>query len=93
VPGLLFVVCSRSLILASSRIHCVFLVIGYTRSRAINYECAYELYLSQHDVMRELALHLASRDWIVHRKRLFMPKTEHGLSGKWELLKDQAFDA
>jgi hypothetical protein len=22
-----------------------------------------------------------------------MPKTEHSLSGKWEMLKDQAFDA
>jgi len=63
------------------------------RSRAINYGSASELYFSQHDVMRDLALHLASRDRIVQRKRLFMPKKEDSLPGKWEVLKDQAFDA
>lgn len=63
------------------------------RSCAINYGSTSELYFSQHDVMRDLALYLASRDWIVNRKRLFMPKKEDGLPGKWELLKDQAFNA
>eukprot|EP00253_Pinus_taeda_P021724 PITA_21724 len=63
------------------------------RSQAINYGSASELYFSQHDVMRDLALYLASRGSIARRKRLLMPKKEDSLPAKWELLKDQAFDA
>jgi hypothetical protein len=63
------------------------------RSQAINYGSASELYFSQHDVMRDLALYLASRDSIVRRKRMLMPRKEDGLPVKWELLKDQAFHA
>jgi len=63
------------------------------RSQAINYGSASELFFSQHDVMRALALYMASQDRIVCRKRLFMPKKEDRLPVKWELLKDQAFDA
>nr|AAY78890.1 CC-NBS-LRR resistance-like protein [Pinus lambertiana] len=63
------------------------------RSQAINYGSASELYFSQHDVMRALALDMASRDRIFCRKRLFMPRKEESLPGKWELFKDQAFDA
>ena len=57
-------------------IHCVVLVIGCSRSQAINYGSASELYFSQHDVMRDLALYLASRGSIVGRKKLLMPKKE-----------------
>jgi len=74
-------------------ISCVLLVIGSSRSQAINYGSASELYFSQHDVMRDLALYLASQDSIVHRKRLLMPTKEHNFPRKWELLKDQAFNA
>ncbi|XP_059075632.1 probable disease resistance protein At4g33300 [Cryptomeria japonica] len=45
-----------------------------------------ELYFSQHSVVRELALHLGSRDGVVHRKRFLMDGKEHSLPGKWELL-------
>jgi len=62
-------------------------------SQAINYGSASELYFSQHGVMRDLALYLASRDSIVCRKRLLMPRKEDNLPGKWELFKNQAFDA
>uniref|UniRef100_A0A0C9RM11 TSA: Wollemia nobilis Ref_Wollemi_Transcript_11548_3732 transcribed RNA sequence n=1 Tax=Wollemia nobilis TaxID=56998 RepID=A0A0C9RM11_9CONI len=62
-------------------------------SQAITYGSALELYFSQHDVMRDLALYLASRDRIGHRKRLLMPKEESNLPGKWEELKDKTFDA
>eukprot|EP00253_Pinus_taeda_P006183 PITA_06183 len=62
-------------------------------SQAINYGSASELYFSQHDVMRDLALYLASRGSIARRKRLLMPQKEDSLPAKWELLKDQAFDA
>eukprot|EP00253_Pinus_taeda_P016427 PITA_16427 len=63
------------------------------RSQAINYGSASELYFSQHDVMRDLALYLASRDSMVRRKRMLMPRKEDSLPAKWKLLKDQAFDA
>ena len=43
--------------------------------------------------MRKLALYLASRDIIVCRKRLLIPKKEDSLPRKWEMFKDQAFDA
>eukprot|EP00253_Pinus_taeda_P028142 PITA_28142 len=43
------------------------------RSRAIDYSCASEFCFSQHDIMRDLALRLASQDSIIQRKRLFMP--------------------
>jgi hypothetical protein len=80
-------------VIGCSLIHCVVLVIGCSRSQAINYGSASELYFSQHDVMRDLALYLASRGSIVRRKTLLMPKKEDSLPGKWKLLKDQVFDA
>eukprot|EP00253_Pinus_taeda_P020070 PITA_20070 len=64
-----------------------------SRNQEINYESASELYFSQHDVMRDLAIYLASQDSVVHRKRLLMPKKEHNFPRKWEFLKDQTFDA
>jgi hypothetical protein len=63
------------------------------KSKASNYGHATEMYFSQHDVMRDLAIYLSSKDNIVHRKRLLMPRKEHDFPRKWELLKDQAFDA
>ena len=74
-------------------IYCGFVVIGYSRSQAINYGSAFELFFSQDDVMQDLALYLASQHRIVNRKRLLMPKMEDSLLGKWVLLKDQVFDA
>uniref|UniRef100_A0A0C9RGS0 TSA: Wollemia nobilis Ref_Wollemi_Transcript_25735_2823 transcribed RNA sequence n=1 Tax=Wollemia nobilis TaxID=56998 RepID=A0A0C9RGS0_9CONI len=49
--------------------------------RPVSHECAY--LFSQHDVMRDLAWHLASQDGITHCKRLFMPKMEDGIPRKW----------
>ncbi|XP_057836424.2 probable disease resistance protein At4g33300 [Cryptomeria japonica] len=59
----------------------------------ISYGCASELFFSQHDVMRDLALYLGCQDSIVHRKRLLMPRKEHCLPGEWELLRDGQFSA
>ncbi|KAH9319729.1 hypothetical protein KI387_021498 [Taxus chinensis] len=59
----------------------------------ISYGDASELYFSQHDVMRDLALYMGCQDSIVHRKRLFMPMKEHILPGEWELLSDTQFNA
>lgn len=59
----------------------------------IYYGNASELYFSQHDVMRDLAIYLGSQDSIVHRKRLFMPRKELSLPGEWEMLNDRPFNA
>ncbi|KAH9297959.1 hypothetical protein KI387_029641 [Taxus chinensis] len=59
------------------------------RGQAISYGCAYELSFSQHDVMRDLALRLASQD----SKRLFMPRKEDNIPMKWLTLKDQSSKA
>ncbi|GLJ44172.1 hypothetical protein SUGI_0921760 [Cryptomeria japonica] len=61
--------------------------------RAIAYGCAYELSFSQHDVMRDLALRLASQDGIGNCKRLFMPRKEDRIPTKWLTIKDQPFKA
>lgn len=61
------------------------------RSGAINFSCAAELCFSQHDVMRDLALYLASQDNIITPKRLFMPSKEDKIPTEWlTTLKDQA---
>ncbi|XP_057866631.2 probable disease resistance protein At4g33300 isoform X2 [Cryptomeria japonica] len=63
------------------------------RQATISYGNASELYFSQHDVMRDLAIYLGSQDSIVHRKRLFMPKKELSLPGEWQMLNDRSFNA
>eukprot|EP01018_Ginkgo_biloba_P004422 Gb_41061 [translate_table: standard] len=62
-------------------------------SQAVLYGCGSDISFSQHDVIRELALHLASQDSVIHRKRLFMPQKEDGLPMKWQALKDHASKA
>jgi len=52
-------------------------------SRAIDYSCASEFCFSQHDIMRDLALRLASQDSIIQRKRLFMPSKAVNLPTEW----------
>eukprot|EP01018_Ginkgo_biloba_P004416 Gb_41056 [translate_table: standard] len=58
------------------------------RSHAISYGCGCELSFSQHDVMRDLALRLASQDGMLHFKRLFMPRKEDGIPIKWKTFQD-----
>ncbi|KAH9319572.1 hypothetical protein KI387_021341 [Taxus chinensis] len=55
-------------------------------------ETTSELYVSLHDVMRDLALYLGGQDNILHIKRLLIPKNENSLLEKWELLNNRAFD-
>eukprot|EP01018_Ginkgo_biloba_P004423 Gb_29643 [translate_table: standard] len=62
-------------------------------SRAVSYGCGSEISFSQHDVIRDLALHLASQDSVIHRKTLFMPQKEDGLPMKWQALKNHASKA
>lgn len=53
----------------------------------------YEISVSQHDVLRDLALHLSNKGKINERKRLLMPKRENGLPREWERNTDQPFNA
>ncbi|XP_057842199.1 putative disease resistance protein At5g47280 [Cryptomeria japonica] len=59
----------------------------------ISYGNASELYFSQHDVLRDLALYLGGQGIAFQKKRLIMPRKENILPVKWELLKDRPFDA
>ncbi|XP_044511660.1 probable disease resistance protein At4g33300 [Mangifera indica] len=63
-------------------------------SRAVDIYSAYhEMYVTQHDVLRDLALHLNNRDKINDRKRLLMPRRDGGLPKEWECNVDKPFNA
>ncbi|OMO87695.1 Disease resistance protein [Corchorus capsularis] len=53
----------------------------------------YEIYVTQHDVLRDLALHLSNRGDVNERKRLLMPKRETELPREWERNSDLPFNA
>ncbi|KAK9270660.1 hypothetical protein L1049_026242 [Liquidambar formosana] len=55
------------------------------------YSSYYEISVSQHDVLRDLALHLSNCGNINDRKRLLMPRREMGLPKEWERHADQPF--
>ena len=57
------------------------------------YSSYYEVSVTQHDVLRDLALHLSNRGNINGRKRLLMPKMDTELPKDWELNVDQPFNA
>ncbi|GLJ19834.1 hypothetical protein SUGI_0359470, partial [Cryptomeria japonica] len=59
---------------------------------AISHGSVSELYFSQHDVMRDLALYLGCQGDLVHRKRFLMPRKELTLPGSWVFC-DTQFDA
>eukprot|EP01018_Ginkgo_biloba_P004421 Gb_41060 [translate_table: standard] len=66
---------------------------SYPGSQAISFDTSCELSFSQHDVIRDLALHLASCDDVIHCKRLFMPRKENCVPVKWKALKDHPSEA
>nr|AKE49459.1 NBS-LRR disease resistance protein NBS44 [Dimocarpus longan] len=57
------------------------------------YSSYYEIFVAQHDVMRDLALHLSNRGNINGRKRLLMPNLDTELPTEWERHVDQPFCA
>ncbi|PKA54312.1 putative disease resistance protein [Apostasia shenzhenica] len=52
-----------------------------------------ELSVTQHDILRDLALYLSNRDPLKNRKRLIMPKREDRLPKDWERNNDVPFEA
>ena len=57
------------------------------------YSSYYEICIMQHDVLRDLAIHLSSCGDVNDRKRLLMPRREAQLPKEWERNADRPFDA
>ncbi|KAK6160763.1 hypothetical protein DH2020_004144 [Rehmannia glutinosa] len=57
------------------------------------YSSYYEISVYQHDVLRDLAIHLSNVGGINQRRRLLMPRREAGLPKDWERNMDEPFNA
>jgi hypothetical protein len=57
------------------------------------YSSCFEIFVTQHDVLRDLALHLSNRGDINERRRLLMPRREEELPKEWGRNSDQPFNA
>ncbi|XP_027332558.1 probable disease resistance protein At4g33300 [Abrus precatorius] len=57
------------------------------------YSSCFEISVTQHDVLRDLALNLSNRGSINERQRLVMPKRENGLPKEWLRYKHRTFEA
>jgi len=57
------------------------------------YSSYYEIHVTQHDVLRDLALHLSNQGSVNQRRRISMPKREEKLPKEWERNADQPFHA
>ncbi|RID72977.1 hypothetical protein BRARA_B00151 [Brassica rapa] len=53
----------------------------------------YDIFVMQHDVIRDLTIHLSNRGDVSRRVRLLMPKRELGLPREWERNSDEPFNA
>ncbi|KAG9440729.1 hypothetical protein H6P81_020894 [Aristolochia fimbriata] len=63
-------------------------------SRVGDIYCSYnEVSVTQHDILRDLALHMNNRESLPHRKRLIMPRRDSALPKDWLRNKDQPFNA
>ncbi|KDP38403.1 hypothetical protein JCGZ_04328 [Jatropha curcas] len=57
------------------------------------YSSYYEISVTQHDVLRDLAIHLANRGDVNERKRLIMPRREPEVPKEWDRNADMPFNA
>ncbi|KAH9608121.1 hypothetical protein KSS87_021127 [Heliosperma pusillum] len=57
------------------------------------YSSFYSIFVTQHDVLRDLALHLSSSGNINQRRRLLMPVRDERLPREWERNAEQPFNA
>lgn len=57
------------------------------------YSSCFEISVTQHDVLRDLAVNLSHRESINERRRLVMPKREKGLPKEWLRHKHKPFEA
>ncbi|EEC69584.1 hypothetical protein OsI_38915 [Oryza sativa Indica Group] len=57
------------------------------------YSSYHDFSVTQHDVLRDLALHMSGRDALNNRRRLVMPRREESLPKDWQRNKDTPFEA
>lgn len=57
------------------------------------YASHYDIFVTQHDVLRDLALHLCNKGKVNRRQRLLMPKRESELPREWERNNDDQYIA
>ncbi|KAF8115254.1 hypothetical protein N665_0029s0092 [Sinapis alba] len=57
------------------------------------YTSYYDIFVTQHDVLRDLALHLSNRGRVNKRERLLMPRRESVLPKEWERSNDEPYNA
>ncbi|PHT76681.1 hypothetical protein T459_20203 [Capsicum annuum] len=55
------------------------------------YTSYYEISVSQHDLLRDLAIHMSNRDKVNQRRRLVMPRRDMRLPKEWETNVDDPF--
>ncbi|CAH8324421.1 unnamed protein product [Eruca vesicaria subsp. sativa] len=53
----------------------------------------YDIFVMQHDGLRDLAIHISNRGSVSRRVRLLMPRRELGLPREWERNSDEPFNA
>ncbi|KAJ9560000.1 hypothetical protein OSB04_005160 [Centaurea solstitialis] len=56
-----------------------------------SYHSKCEILVSQHDVLRDLAIHMCSLENVNQRRLLVMPRRENGVPKEWERNSDQPF--
>ncbi|KHN12752.1 Putative disease resistance protein [Glycine soja] len=57
------------------------------------YSSCFEISVTQHDVLRDLAINLSNRESIHERRQLVMPKRENGMPKEWLRYKHKPFEA
>lgn len=57
------------------------------------YTSYYEISVSQHDVLRDLAIHVSNRGDVNQRRQLVMPRRDTRLPKEWERNMDEPFNA
>ncbi|KAF0888914.1 hypothetical protein E2562_020136 [Oryza meyeriana var. granulata] len=57
------------------------------------YSSYHDFSVTQHDVLRDLALHMSGRDALNNRRRLVMPRREESLPKDWQRNKNIPFEA
>ncbi|XP_010452374.1 PREDICTED: probable disease resistance protein At5g04720 [Camelina sativa] len=57
------------------------------------YTSYYDIFVTQHDVLRDVALRLSNRGTVNRRERLLMPKRESVLPREWERSNDEPYNA
>ncbi|KAF8097061.1 hypothetical protein N665_0296s0042 [Sinapis alba] len=69
------------------------LTLGKDPRLGSSYASYYDVFVTQHDVLRDLALHLSNKGKVNRRQRLLMPKREKDLPSTWEKNCDEPYNA